>query len=100
MKIENIQPLQDFVLIQPEEQETTLPSGIIIADSAKEKPQKGKILSVGPGKSNDKGESRALSVKAGDIVYYKKWGGTELKIEGTDVLLMREDDLIAKVIGQ
>lgn len=98
MTIDKIKPLQDFVLIEPIEQETTLPSGIVLADTAKEKPQKGKIIAVGPGKTSDKGESKAISVKAGDMVFYKKWGGTELKIEGKDLLLMREDDLIALIL--
>lgn len=98
MTIDKIKPLQDFVLIEPIEQETTLPSGIVLADTAKEKPQKGKIIAVGPGKTSDKGDSKAISVKAGDMVFYKKWGGTELKIEGKDLLLMREDDLIALIL--
>lgn len=98
MKIENIKPLQDFVLIEPIEQETTLPSGIVLAESAKEKPQKGVIVAVGTGKVNDKGEKREISVKVGNTVFYKKWGGTELKIEGKDLLLMREDDLIALIL--
>lgn len=98
MTIDKIKPLQDFVLIEPIEQETTLPSGIVLADTAKEKPQKGKIVAVGPGKSNEKGEKKELSVKAGDMVFYKKWGGTELKIENKDLLLMREDDLIALIL--
>lgn len=97
MTIDKIKPLQDFVLIEPIEQETTLPSGIVLADTAKEKPQKGKIVAVGPGKANEKGEKRELSVKVGDTVFYKKWGGTELKIENKDLLLMREDDLIALI---
>lgn len=97
MKINQIKPLQDYVLIDPLEQETTLPSGIVLPDSAKEKPQKGKILATGPGKSNDKNEIKKLSVKTGDIVMYKKWGGTEIKIENKNLLLMREEDLIAVI---
>jgi chaperonin GroES len=97
MTIDQIKPLHDFVLIEPMEQETTLPSGIVLPDSAKEKPQKGKILATGQGKSNDRGEIKALVVKKGEIVMYKKWGGTELKIDNKNLLLMREEDLIAVI---
>jgi chaperonin GroES len=97
MKIENIKPLHDFVLIEPAEQETTLPSGLVIPDSAKEKPQRGKIVAAGTGKTKDNGEVKKLAVKVGDLVLYKKWGGTELKVEGKDLLMMREDDIIAVI---
>jgi chaperonin GroES len=97
MKIKDIKPLHDFVLIEPVEQETTLPSGIVLPDSAKEKPQKGKIVATGSGKTKENGEIKKLVVKVGDLVLYKKWGGTELKIEGKDLLMMREDDLIAVI---
>jgi chaperonin GroES len=97
MKIEQIKPLHDYVLIDPVEQETTLASGIVIPDSAKEKPQKGKVVAVGQGKSGEKGETRPLVVKNGDMVMYKKWGGTEIKVENKNLLLMREDDLIAVI---
>lgn len=97
MKIEQIKPLHDFVLIEPLEQETTLPSGIVLPDSAKEKPQKGLILATGPGRSNEKGDIKPLAVKTGEKVMYKKWGGTEIKIENKNLLLMREEDLIAVI---
>jgi chaperonin GroES len=97
MKIENIKPLHDFVLIEPAVQETTLASGIVLPDSAKEKPQRGTIVAAGAGKAKDNGEIRKLVVKVGDLVLYKKWGGTELKIEGKDLLMMREDDIIAVI---
>jgi len=97
MQIENIKPLHDFVLIEPAEQETTLPSGLVIPDSAKEKPQKGRIVAAGNGKTKDNGEIKKLVVKVGDLVLYKKWGGTELKVEGKDLLMMREDDIIAVI---
>lgn len=94
-----IKPLFDYVLIEPLEKETTTPSGIVIPDSAKEKPQEGKVIEVGPGKSCDCGKdsdcSHEMTVKPGDIVMYKKWGGTEVKIEGKDHLLVREEDLLA-----
>lgn len=97
MKIENLKPLQDYVLIEPLEQETTLPSGLVIPDSAKEKPQSGKILAVGVGKSLNNGETKQLLVSVGDKVMYKKWGGTEIKIENKNLLLLREEDLIAVI---
>lgn len=97
MTIDQIKPLHDFVLIEPLEQETTLPSGIVLPDAAKEKPQKGKILAVGQGKSNDKGEIKKLVVKKGEVVMYKKWGGTEIKIDNKNLLLMKEEDLIAVI---
>lgn len=97
MKVEQLKPLHDFVLIEPLEQETTLPSGLVLPDTAKEKPQKGLVISVGPGKSNDKGEMKPLTIKKGDKVMYKKWGGTEIKIENKNFLLMREEDLIAVI---
>ena len=91
-----IQPLFDYVLIEPLEKETTLPSGIVIPDSAKEKPQKGKVIATGPGKTDD-GKLIPLTVKVGDIVMYKKWGGTEIKIDGKEYLLVKEEDLLATV---
>jgi chaperonin GroES len=97
MKIEQIKPLHDFVLIEPLEQETTLPSGIVIPDSAKEKPQIGLVLAVGEGKTNDKGEFKTLFIKVGQKVMYKKWGGTEIKVETKNLLLMKEEDLIAVI---
>lgn len=93
-----IQPLFDNVLIEPLEKETTLPSGIVIPDSAKEKPQEGKVVAVGSGKQRDEhGRLKVMTVKVGDIVMYKKWGGTEVKIDGKDYLLVKEEDLLATV---
>ncbi len=91
----NLKPLFDYVLIEPVDEDTKLPSGIIIPDTAKEKPQKGKIISVGPGKTDDAGNLVALQVKIGDVVMYKKWGGTEVKIEGKEYLLVKEEDILA-----
>jgi chaperonin GroES len=99
MKIEQIKPLHDYVLIEPLEQETTLPSGIVLPETAKEKPQKGMVMAIGLGKTNDKGETKPLTIKVGDKVMYKKWGGTEIKIENKNLLLMREEDLIAVING-
>lgn len=85
-----IQPLSDRVLVQPQEAETKTASGIYIPDSAKEKPQKGKVVAVGSGKKDHK-----MTVKTGDTVLYGKYAGTELKHEGVDYLIMREDDILA-----
>ena len=87
-----IQPLADRVLVEPAAAETTTASGIIIPDNAKEKPQKGTIVAVGNGKKDE-----PLTVKVGDSVLYGKYGGTELKLEGKDYLMMRESDILAIV---
>ena len=92
-----IKPLADYLLIEPLSKETTLPSGIVIPDTVKEKPQEGKILAVGPGKRDDDGNRIPMEVKVGDIVMYKKWGGTEIKVEGKEVLLVKEEDILAVV---
>lgn len=93
----NIKPLFDYVLIKPLEEETKLPSGIVIPDTAKEKPQKGEIIAAGPGKKTDEGKNIPLEVKVGDVVMYKKWGGTEVKVEGKEHLLVKEEDILAIV---
>ena len=92
-----IKPLADYLLIEPLEKETTLPSGIVIPDTVKEKPQEGKVIAAGPGKKDDTGEIVPLEVKVGDIVMYKKWGGTEIKVNGKECLLVKEEDILAKV---
>lgn len=86
----NIKPLADRVLIEPMEAETKTASGIIIPDNAKEKPQKGKVVAVGPGTSEN-----PITVKKGETVLYGKYAGTELKLEGKDYLIMRENDILA-----
>lgn len=88
----NIKPLADRVLIEPLAAETTTASGIIIPDTAKEKPQKGNVVAVGPGTKDE-----PLTVKVGDTVLYGKYAGTELKFEGKDYLIMRESDILAIV---
>lgn len=85
-----IQPLSDRVLVEPQEAETKTASGIYIPDSAKEKPQQGKVVAVGNGKKD-----HDMTVKVGDIVLYGKYSGSELKYEGNDYLIMREDDILA-----
>ena len=84
----NIQPLGDRVVIEPAPAEEKTSSGIIIPDTAKEKPQQGKVLAVGKGKADE-----PMTVKVGDTVLYGKYGGTELKIDGKDLLIMRESDI-------
>ncbi|MGV6830698.1 MAG: co-chaperone GroES [bacterium] len=86
----NIKPLADRVLIEPMEAETKTASGIIIPDNAKEKPQKGKVVAVGPGTADN-----PITVKKGETVLYGKYAGTELKLEGKDYLIMRENDILA-----
>lgn len=89
-----VRPLQDRVLVQPILEKEVRQGGIIIPDSAKEKPVEGRIKAVGEGKINDKGERIKPEVKVGDKVLYGKYAGTEVKIDGEDYLLMREDDIL------
>ncbi|MBN1162885.1 co-chaperone GroES [Patescibacteria group bacterium] len=96
-KSKTIKPLADYVLIEPVEKETTTPSGIVIPDTVKEKPQEGRVVAVGPGRLNEKGERVTMEVKVKDVVMYKKWGGTEIKVEGKDILLVKEEDILAIV---
>ena len=92
----NIRPLNDRVLIKPMEAEEKVKGGIIIPDSAKERPQEGKVVAVGPGKS----EEEKMTVKVGDKVIYSKYAGSELKIDGEEYLLMREDDILGVIEGK
>jgi chaperonin GroES len=93
----NIRPLHDRVIVRRKEEERTTAGGIVIPDSATEKPSMGEILSVGNGKVTDSGDIRALDVKSGDTVYFGKYSGTEIKVDGEELLIMREDDIIAVV---
>ena len=90
-----VKPLQDRVIVKRVEEEEKTKGGIIIPDTAKEKPQEGKVVSVGAGKVNDKGEKIALEVKAKDRVLFGKYSGNEITIDGEEHLIMREDDIIA-----
>ena len=92
-----IKPLFDYLLVEPMQKDTTLPSGIVIPDTAKEKPLEGKVISVGSGKRDDSGNRIPMEIKAGDVVMYKKWGGTEIKLDGKDMLLIKEEDILAIV---
>ncbi len=87
-------PLHDRVVVRRVDSETKTRGGIIIPDTAKEKPQEGEIVAVGPGVRNEKGELVALGVKAGDRVLFGKWSGTEVKIDGVDLLIMKESDIL------
>ena len=90
----NVKPLGDRVLVHPLESDEVKKGGIIIPDTAKEKPQEGKIIAVGAGKRDDNGKVIPLDVKKGDRVLFSKYGGTEIKIDGKDYLIMREDDIL------
>ncbi len=89
-----IRPLNDRLLVKRLEEEEKTAGGIIIPDSAKEKPAEGEVVAVGPGKLSDKGERVALQVKEGDRVLFSKYGGTDVKLDGDDFLIMREDDIL------
>ena len=90
-------PLHDRVVVKRIEAEQKTAGGIIIPDTAKEKPQEGEVVAVGPGARNEKGELVALDVKAGDRVLFGKWSGTEVKVDGQDLLIMKESDILGVV---
>ena len=93
----NIRPLHDRVVVRRLEEERTTAGGIVIPDTAAEKPSRGKVLAVGNGKILENGETRPLDVKAGDEVLFGKYSGTEVKVEGEDLLVMREDDIMGVI---
>jgi len=93
-----LKPLGDRVVVRPVDEEETTASGIVLPDTAKEKPQKGKVLAIGDGKWDEEGKKRIpLDVKKGDEVLYSKYGGTEITVDGEDLLVLRESDVLAKV---
>ena len=94
-----LKPLGDRLIVRAIEEEETTASGLVLPDTAKEKPQRGRVLSVGPGSRNDKGEIVPLDVVEGDEVIFSKYGGTEIKVGADDVLILRESDVLAKVVG-
>ncbi len=93
-----IRPLDDRVVVEPMEAEEVTAGGIVLPDAAQEKPQRGTVVAVGPGKLLDSGERGELSVSVGDEVIFGKYGGTEIELEGTDVKILRESDILAKVV--
>jgi len=95
----NINPLDDRVVVEPMDAEEMTAGGIVLPDSAKEKPQRGKVVAVGPGRLLDSGERCAVSVKVGDEVLFGKYGGTELEVNGRDIKILRESDILAKVVS-
>jgi chaperonin GroES len=92
-------PLHDRVVVRRVDAEEKTAGGIIIPDTAKEKPQQGEVLAVGPGKRDETGKLVALDVKAGDQILFGKWSGTEVKVDGEDLLIMKEDDIMGVVEG-
>jgi chaperonin GroES len=94
----SIEPLGDRVVIRPSEQESQRPSGIYVAETAKEKPQKGTVIAVGPGKWED-GQLEPMSVQVGDTVLFAKYSGTEIKLDDEDVLILSQKDVLAKIAG-
>jgi chaperonin GroES len=93
----SIKPLGNRLVVQPIEEEEITAGGIVLPETAKEKPQKGSVLAVGPGERNDEGKHMALEVKEGDVVLFAKYSGTEIKYEGKKLLIMRESDILAKL---
>lgn len=94
-----VQPLADRIVVKPMEREEKTKSGIYLPDTAKEKPQEGKVIAVGPGRVSDDGTRIAPDLKVGDIVIYAKYGGTEIKVDGEDLIILRESDILAKKTG-
>jgi len=91
-----LQPLADRLVVKPIEQEEVTKGGIVLPDTAKEKPQEGKVLAVGPGRLSEAGKRMPMGVKVGDIVIYAKYGGIDYKLNDEDVLILREGDILAK----
>ena len=93
----SIQPLEDRIVVRPAEAEDTTASGLVIPDSAKEKPQQGEVLAVGPGRRSETGDLIPLDIAVGDTVVYSKYGGTEITVEGEDVLILAGRDILATI---
>jgi chaperonin GroES len=93
-----LQPLADRLVVRPVEKEEKTKSGIILPDTAKEKPQEGEVIAVGPGRLTDDGKRVAMDLKVGDRVIYSKYGGTELKIDDVEMIILRESDILAKKV--
>ena len=95
----NLEPLGDRLIVEVLEEEATTASGIVLPDTAQEKPQRGKVLAVGPGSRDEDGEYIKMDVAVGDEVIFSKYGGTEIKVGADDVLILRESDVLAKVVS-
>jgi chaperonin GroES len=95
----NLKPLGDRLIVEVLEEEETTSSGIVLPDTAKEKPQRGRVLAVGPGSRDDKGKYVPLDLEDGDEIVFSKYGGTEIKIGVDEYLILRESDVLAKVVG-
>lgn len=93
-----LQPLADRLVVKPIEREEVTKGGIVLPDTAKEKPQEGKVLAVGPGRLSEDGKRIAMDVKVGDVVIYTKYGGTEIKVDDEEVIILRESDILAKKV--
>ena len=91
-----LEPMADRLVVKPIEQEEVTKSGIVLPDTVKEKPQEGEVLAVGPGRLSEDGKRIAMDVKVGEIVIYAKYGGTEIKIEDEELIILRESDILAK----
>ncbi len=91
-----LQPLADRLVVKPSEREEVTKGGIVLPDTAKEKPQEGKVLAVGPGRLSDDGKRIAMDIKVGDVVLYAKYGGAEIKVDGEELIILRESDVLAK----
>jgi len=91
-----LQPLADRLVVKPIEREEVTKGGIVLPDTAKEKPQEGEVIAVGPGRLSEDGKRIAMEVKVGDVVVYTKYGGTEIKIEDEELVILRESDILAK----
>ena len=91
-----LQPLADRLVVKPIAREEVTKGGIVLPDTAKEKPQEGEIIAVGPGRVGEDGKRIAMDVKVGDIVIYARYGGTEMKVEGEEIVILRESDVLAK----
>jgi chaperonin GroES len=94
-----VRPLDDRVIVSPQEAEEVTSGGIVLPDTAKEKPQRGAVVAVGPGRLLDSGERGELSIKEGDEVIYGKYGGSDIEVDGNEYKILREGDILAKVVG-
>ena len=94
----SLRPLDDRIVVEPTEAEEKTAGGILLPDTAKQKPQQGKVVAIGPGKLSDKGSRSAVAVKIGDLVLYGKYSGSDVEVSGREVKILRESDVLAKVV--